>query len=41
VRDELGLETKVGKVLLDLATNEGAEETEALGLTGIDLEDFL
>jgi hypothetical protein len=41
VGDELGVETEVGEVLLDLATNEGAQETEALGLTGINFKDFL
>jgi hypothetical protein len=41
VGDELGLETEVGEVLLDFATNEGSEETEALSLTGVDLENFL
>lgn len=41
VGDELGLETEVGEVLLDLTTDEGSEETSTLGLTGVDLEDFL
>ena len=41
VRDELGLKTEVGHVLLDLATNERAQETEALSLTSVDLENFL
>jgi hypothetical protein len=41
VGDELGLETEVSKVLLNLATHERAEETKALRLTGINLEDFL
>jgi hypothetical protein len=41
VGDKLGLETKVGKVLLNLATDEGAEETKALSLAGVELEDFL
>ena len=41
VRDELRLETKVGEVLLNLATDEGTEETKALSLTSIELEDFL
>ena len=41
VGNELGLETEVCEVLLDLTTNEGTEKTEALGLTGVDLEDFL
>ena len=41
VRDELRLETEVGEVLLDLATNERAQETEALSLTSVDLENFL
>lgn len=39
--DKLGLETKVGEVLLDLATDEGAEETETLSLAGVELDDFL
>ena len=41
VRDELSLETKVGEVLLDLATDERAEETKTLSLTSVDLEDLL
>jgi hypothetical protein len=41
VRNELRLETEVSKVLLNLPTNEGTEETEALSLTGVDLDDFL
>ena len=41
VRDKLRLETEVGEVLLDLATNERAQETEALSLTSVDLENFL
>ncbi len=41
VRNELGLETKVGEVLLDLPTNERSKETEALGLTGVNFDDFL
>ena len=41
VRDKLRLETEVGKVLLNLATNKRAEETEALSLTSVNLEDFL
>lgn len=41
VRDELGIETEVGEVLLDLATDERAQETETLSFTGINLEDFL
>ena len=41
VRDELGLETKVSKVLLNLPTNEGSEKTETLGFTGVDFNDFL
>ena len=31
VQHGLGLETKVGRMLLDLATNERAKKTEALG----------
>jgi hypothetical protein len=41
VRDELGLETEVGHVLLDLATDERAVHAETLRLTGVDLEHFL
>jgi len=41
VRNKLGLETKVSKVLLNLPTDERAQETEALSLTGIYLEHFL
>jgi hypothetical protein len=41
VRNKLGLETEVSKVLFDLPTDERAQETEALGLTGIYLEHFL
>ncbi len=41
VRDKLRLKTEVGEVLLDLTTNERAEETEPLSLTSVDLKDFL
>ena len=41
VRDKLGLEAEVGEVLLDFPTNEGAEQAEALGLAGVNLDDFL
>ena len=41
MRDELSLETEVRKVLLNLPTNEGAEKTEALSLTSVDLKNFL
>ena len=41
VRDKLGLETKVSKVLLNFTSNKGAKETETLCLTRINLEDFL
>lgn len=41
VSDELGLKTKVGKVLLDLPTNEGTKETGTLSLTSIDFNDLL
>ena len=41
VGDELRLETEVSEMLLNLPTNEGTEETEALSLAGIDLNDFL
>ena len=41
VRDELGLETEVREVLLDLPTNEGTEKTEALSLASVNLENFL
>ena len=41
VRDKLRFQTEVSKVLLDLATNEGAQETKALSFTGINLQNFL
>lgn len=41
MRDELGLETKVSEVLLNLPTNEGTEKTETLGLASINFKDFL
>ena len=41
VRNELGLKAEVSEVSLNLATNEGAEETEALSLTGVDLQNLL
>ena len=41
MRDKLGLEAEVGEVLLDFPTNEGAEQAEALGLAGVNLDDFL
>jgi hypothetical protein len=41
VRNELRLETEIGKVLLNLPTNERTEETEALSLAGVNFEDFL
>ena len=41
VADELSLETKVGKVLLDLTTNKRAEETKTLSFTSVELDDFL
>ena len=41
VRDEFGVETEVSEVLFDLATDERTEETEALSLTGVNLENFL
>lgn len=41
VRNELGLKTEVSKVLLNLPTNEGTEETKALSFTSVDLENFL
>ncbi len=41
VQDELGLKTKVGEVRLDVATNERAEETKALRLTGVNLDGLL
>jgi hypothetical protein len=39
--DELGLESEVGAVKLDLATDEGAEKTSLLGLARVDLHDLL
>ena len=41
VGDELGVETEVGEVLLDFTTDEGSEETKALSLASVDLENFL
>ena len=41
MRDELGLETEVGEVLLNLPANKGAEQAEALGLAGVNFDDFL
>jgi len=41
VRNELGLKAEVSEVSLDLTTNEGAEETKALSLTGVDLQNLL
>ena len=41
MRDKLGLEAEVGEVLLDLPTDEGAEQAEALRLAGVNLDDFL
>ena len=41
VRDELGLETKVGKVLLNLTTNERTKETETLSFPGVDFDNLL
>jgi hypothetical protein len=41
MRDELRLQTEIGEVLLNLPTNKGTEETEALGLTGVDFDNFL
>jgi hypothetical protein len=41
MRNELGLETKVSEVRLDLATNEGAKETKALSLAGVNLQNLL
>lgn len=41
VADELGFETKVGEVLLNLAANERAKHTEALSFAGIDFDDLL
>lgn len=39
--DKPGLETKASEVLLDLAADERTEQTKALGLAGIQLDDFL
>jgi len=41
VGNELGLKTEVSEVSLDLTTNEGTEETKALSLTGVDLQNLL
>jgi hypothetical protein len=41
VRDEFGLKTEIGEVLLNFPSNEGTEETETLGLTSVNLDDFL
>jgi hypothetical protein len=40
VGGELGLETEVGEVSLNLLTDEGTEETSLLGLTRVDLHDL-
>jgi hypothetical protein len=41
VRDELGLETEVGKVGLDLTANEGAKQTETLSLASVNFQNLL
>lgn len=41
VRGELGLETEVLEVLLDLSSDERSEETKSLSLSGVELEDLL
>lgn len=41
VGDELRLETEVGEVSLDLATDEGTEKTKTLSFTSVNLKDFL
>ena len=41
VRNKFRLKTKVGEMLLNLATNEGTEETETLGFPCVDFDDFL
>jgi hypothetical protein len=37
---ELGLETKVLEMLLDLLSDEGSHHTESLGLSGVELENW-
>jgi hypothetical protein len=41
VRDELGLKTKVGHVLLDFVTDEQAVHAKMLSLASVDLENLL
>jgi hypothetical protein len=41
MRDKLGLKTEVGEVLLNLPANKGAEQAQALGLAGVNFNDFL
>jgi len=41
VGGELGLETEVLEVLLDLSSDERSEETKSLSLSGVELEDLL
>ena len=41
VRDELGFKTEISEVLLDLTTDERAQETKTLSLTSINLNDLL
>lgn len=41
VRDELGLETKVLKVLLDLSSDQRSHQTQSLSLSGVELDDLL
>jgi hypothetical protein len=41
VRNELRLQAKVSKVLLNLPTDKGTKETQTLSLPSIDLKDFL
>ena len=41
VGDKLGFETEIGEVLLDLTTDERAEQTSTLSLSGVDLKDLL
>lgn len=41
MRNKLRLQAKVGEMFLNLPTNERAQETKALSLTGVNLDDFL
>ena len=41
VRNEFGLQAKISEVLLDLATNKGAEKTNTLRFASVNLNHFL